>query len=296
MANRTITVRLNNRLGNQMFEYAFARALAQQMHIEQCYLVGPDANCLDCFILSDSVVFTNRAFRLSPLTRCASNVMGKLAFLLEQHPKFLFFIERNCQWLLNLCGLFFCMDGYVEVKPKRLLCQNIYCSGYFQSERYFVKFRESIIKDFTFKHSIIDPVRDIAQQIINCKSVCVHVRMGDYCMLPNRMVCDADYFHKAIGYINSRVPDAHFFIFSDEPDRAAKLLSLSACTIIPPEYTDQQSMYLGSLCHHHIISNSSFSWWMQYLAFHSGQIVIAPQCWMKDDTPIDIYQSHWVKI
>lgn len=296
MAGRTLSVRLNNRLGNQMFEYAFARALAVRLNIDQCYLVGPDANRLDCFSLSDKAIFSTDAPRLSLVTQCASKVMGKLAFHLERYPQVLFFIERHFQWMLNLCGLFFCLDGYIQVKPKRLLCKDLYCSGYFQSEQYFASSKSLILKDFTFKQSIVDSVRDLAQQITNCNSVCVHVRLGDYCALPNRMVCDQSYFSKAIDYITSHVRDAHFFIFSDEPEHAAQMLSIASCTIVSSEYTDQQSLYLGSLCRHHIISNSSFSWWMQYLAYHQDQIVVAPKRWMNDDTPIDIFLNHWIRI
>lgn len=296
MSSRTLSVRFNNRLGNQMFEYAFTRALAVRLKIDQCYLVGPDANRLDCFTLSDKVFFTTDAPRLSSVTQIVSKVMGKLAFLLERRPQILFFLERYFQWLLNLCGLFFCLDGYVEVKPKRLLFKNIYCSGYFQSEQYFASIRNLILNDFTFRDSIVDSVQDLAQPITNCNSVCVHIRLGDYCSLPNRMVCDESYFSKAIDYVTKHVKDAHFFIFSDEPDRATELFSFPVCTIVPAEYTDQQSMYLGSLCRHHIISNSSFSWWMQYLAYHQDQIVVAPKKWMNDDTQIAIYQSHWTLI
>lgn len=296
MNDRTLSVRLNNRLGNQMFEYAFARALAERMGVSQCVLVGKDPNRLDCFDLSDKVSFAGTSAPLSWQTRCVSKLMGKMASLLEHYPKTLYFLERYLQWMLNRCGLFFCLDGFIEVKPQRFASRPIYCSGYFQSERYFSGYRDLLCKEFTFKDSITNSVQTLAQQIASCNAVCVHVRMGDYKTLPNRQVCDKSYYTQAIAYIREHVADAHFFVFSDEPDCASQLLSLTDCTIIPSEYTDQQSMYLGSLCCHHIISNSSFAWWMQYLAFHPNQIVVAPQRWMNDDTPVDIYQAHWVII
>lgn len=296
MASRTLSVRFNNRLGNQMFEYAFARALAVRLKIDQCYLVGKDTNRLDCFLLSDKVFFAADGPHLSLLTERVNKVMGKLAFLMESHPQVLFFIERYFQWLLNICGLFFCLDGYIEVKPQRLQSQNIFCSGYFQSEQYFLSIRSLILKDFTFKDAIVNSVRDLARQITNCNSVCVHIRLGDYCSLPNRMVCDESYYAHAIDIITKRVKDAHFFIFSDEPNRVSKFNSFPVCTVVPAEYTDQQSLFLGSLCRHHIISNSSYSWWMQYLAYHEGQIVIAPRRWMTDSTPTPQYQKHWTLI
>ena len=94
-------------------------------------------------------------------------------------------------------------------------------------------------------------------------------------------------------------PDAHFFLFSDDPEHAFHLISNHhimhhQVTIVPPSFTDQQSLYLGTLCRHHILSNSSFSWWMQFLARHNDQLVIAPRRWMNDNTPIALYDPSWL--
>jgi len=296
MSPRTLTVRLNARLGNQMFEYAFARALSLQMGIDRCYMVGSDTNRLDCFALSEHIFFSSNYPSFSWITRFASRIMGKLAAIFAQKPKLLYHIEQILQPIANLCGVHFCLDGYLLPQLSLLKANHLYCSGYFQSERYFFNHSDVIRRDFTFLPFVTEPCEFWANQIRTCNSVCLHVRLGDFLTLPQYHVCNADYYQRAIALMRLQQPDAHFFLFSDEPDRAIRLIHVPDVTIIPSTLTDQQSLYLGTLCHHHILSNSSFSWWMQYLAHHPTQIVIAPRRWMNDDTPISLYQPHWLTI
>lgn len=293
MSNRTLSVRLNNRLGNQLFEYAFARALSLRLGIGSCHLVGSEPNRLGCFQLPSGFRFVSHADQLSWITRVALTFMGKLAQVFASRPAILFRIESTFQWLINLCGVHFCLDGYLRPHYALLRVRHLYCSGYFQSERYFQDYSSVIRSDLDFGDSIKATCHDLAEQILACQSVCIHVRMSDYRHLSAYNVCDRDYFHKAIKYVKRQLPDATFFLFSDDIEQANAWLNLPEVRVISSHFTDQQSLYLGSLCRHHIISNSSFSWWMQYLAYHEKQIVIAPRRWMNDDTPTPQYQSHW---
>lgn len=293
---RTLSVRLNNRLGNQLFEYAFARALSLHLGIDVILLVGSDLNRLDCFCLPPNIQFTARAEHLSLLTRITLTVMGKLAQIYASHPVSLFRIEKASQRVLNSCGVHFCLDGYIRPHYSLLKSRHLYCSGYFQSDRYFSDFSDVIRSDLTFCESLKDSCKELARQIQSCQSVCVHIRMGDYRLLPSYNVCDRGYFLRAISCIKHQLPQAVFFLFSDDPLRAEAMLNLPEVRIIPSHFTDQQTLYLGTLCSHHIISNSSYSWWMQYLAYHKDQIVVAPKRWMNDETPVDTYQSHWTLV
>lgn len=296
MSPRTLSVRLNNRLGNQLFEYAFARALSLRLGINHCILVGSAPNRLDCFHLPSGFRFASRVGHLSWIARAVLTCMGKLAQVYASRPALLFRIESALRWLVNLCGVHFCLDGYLCPHYALLRSCHLYCSGYFQSERYFKDYSSVIRSDLAFLESVTSPCCEMADLIKGCQSVCIHIRMGDYRQLPAYSVCDRAYFLRAIAYVKRKMPDAIFFLFSDDPAQASALLSQPEVRVIPSHFTDQQSLYLGSLCRHHIISNSSFSWWMQYLAYHKDQIVIAPQRWMNDDTPTPQYQAHWTLV
>lgn len=224
--------------------------------------------------------------------------MGKLADLLSAHPSALYKTERILQPIINYCGVYFCLDGYLPFQEKELRGDKIYCSGYFQSEKYFEDYREQILQDFTFSNDIIQSCQSFASQIQSCNAVCLHIRQGDYLNSPRHYVCDIGYFQRAISQMLDLHPDARFFLFSEDPERALQLIQESLIpnlliTVIPTSFSDQQTLYLGTLCRHHILSNSSFSWWMQYLADHKDQTVIAPRRWMNDVTPVALYSPSW---
>lgn len=294
MSNRTLSVRLNNRLGNQLFQYAYARALSLRLGIDRCILVGSDPNRLDCFHLPSNFRFASKSSQLSWITHITLNIMGKLAQIYASRPASLFLIESALQKIVNICGVHFCLDGYLRPHYALLRARHLYCSGYFQSEKYFQDYSSIIRSDLTFSESVKTICQEFAEKILACQAVCIHIRMGDYRLLSAYNVCDRDYFIRAVTYIKHKLPDATFFLFSDDPLQASALLNMSDVQIVPSHFSDQQSLYLGSLCRHHIISNSSFSWWMQYLAFHDDQVVIAPRRWMNDETPTPQYQSHWI--
>lgn len=292
-----VVARLNARLGNQMFEYAFARTMALRLEAQQVQMYCHSQSLLDCFLLRDDVRFVHDLSNCSLLTRSASMLCGKVAYWLRAYPRLLYWFESFSQWWLNLCGVYFCLDGFITPNVALLRRHNPYLVGYFQSDRYFAQYRAEILRDFTFRTEVTVACAEWARCIQSNHSVCLHIRLGDYEHLSNRRICDQAYYQKAMSVILQQYPEAHFFIFSDSPERASTLLPASLpSTAIPPHVTPQQSLYLGSLCRHHIISNSSFSWWMQYLAHHENQIVIAPRRWMNDETPTPQFQSHWILV
>lgn len=291
-------VRLNNRLGNQMFQYAFARAAMLRMNLSQCYFVVQEESRLGCFAIEEGIQYKEDIAALPFQTRIAAKFMGKLADLLSAHPSALYKTERFLQPLINYCGVYFCLDGYLPFREKELRGDKIYCSGYFQSEKYFEDYREQIRQDFTFSEGTIQSCQSFASQIQSCNAVCLHIRQGDYLNSPRHCVCDTGYFQRAISQMLDLHPDARFFLFSDDPESALQLIPDSLIlnppiTVIPTSFSDQQTLYLGTLCRHHILSNSSFSWWMQYLADHKDQTVIAPRRWMNDVTPVALYSPSW---
>ena len=121
-------------------------------------------------------------------------------------------------------------------------------------------------------------------------AVSLHVRRGDYVSDPKTKailgVCSLDYYRAAIAHIAERIESPAFFVFSDDIAWAKANLEIP----FPCEYVDhnqgQQSyndMHLMSLCKHHIIANSSFSWWGAWLNPRKDKIVIAPENWFANN-------------
>ena len=173
------------------------------------------------------------------------------------------------------------------------------------SWKYFLGVEEKVLE--TFKFRPIKGRRNIETQkrILLENSVSIHVRRGDY--IGNTVIgelIDIDYYIKALEIIFQNVSNPHFFIFSDDPEWVTNIL---AKEIQAPtthinwnkgldSYLDMQLM---ASCRHHIIPNSSFSWWGAYLAKSEGQLVIAPKYWSNYSSGIELKDMNlpdWVVI
>jgi hypothetical protein len=141
--------------------------------------------------------------------------------------------------------------------------------------------------------------------ITAANAVSVHVRRGDYISNPSAQhfhgTCGLDYYKKAVELILSKVNDPHFFIFSDDVKWVAdNFMKEIRATIV--DINDGSSavkdMQLMSACKHHIIANSSFSWWGAWLGSNADKIVIGPRQWFADaavDTG-SVLPDSWYKL
>ncbi len=181
---------------------------------------------------------------------------------------------------------------------------NTYLDGYWQSEKYFKNIDANIRSDFTFKKPFSKSNLKVASYISNSNAISLHVRRGDYVsnMKTNSVhgVCSINYYRDAIKYISSHVNKPVFFIFSDDITWVKNNLVIGAECV----YVDHNSgadsyndMRLMSLCKHHIIANSSFSWWGAWLGQNINKIVVAPKKWFaKNKSTGDLLPTDWLKL
>lgn len=136
-------------------------------------------------------------------------------------------------------------------------------------------------------------------------AVSLHVRRGDYVSDARTHaahgLCSIDYYRAAVRYIIDRVEAPEFFVFSDDIAWARGNLDISH----PCHYLDHNrgaesynDMRLMSLCHHHIIANSSFSWWGAWLNPRDDKIVVAPARWFASGNRRldDLFPPGWVTL
>ena len=133
----------------------------------------------------------------------------------------------------------------------------------------------------------------------------LHVRRGDYASDPNASavhgLCSLDYYAAAVAHIGRFVPRPRYFVFSDDPTWASEHLKLPGDTVIV-EHNDGATSYedlrLMSRCRHHVIANSSFSWWGAWLNPRADKIVVAPSRWLAETTRAcpDICPTSWVRL
>ncbi len=175
--------------------------------------------------------------------------------------------------------------------------------GYWQSEKYFKDYEDAIRSEFSRTDPLDGPNEATAAQITSSTAVCVSVRRGDYVTVPaiNRYhgVLPLEYYMAAVALVRRSLPDAHFFVFSDDLDwcRVNLLLGGSMTFVDHDQNRPADDLRLMALCPHHIVANSTFSWWGAWLATGKDGIVIAPKQWaVAEDVGPDLIPERWVRL
>lgn len=203
--------------------------------------------------------------------------------------------------------------------PTLLEQDPVYLSGWFQSEKYFKDIEEEIRKTFTFPNRLTMHLpADLEQHIgtyqfmiERTQAISVHIRRGDYLLADEVYggICTSAYYETAIAYLKARYPGAVFYVFSNDLKWAKHWLESRYCKgeerELPQqfclieettEHTGFLDMMLMSKCKHHILANSSFSWWGAWLNPSPEKTIIAPSCWFQNQECKDIYTKGMIKV
>lgn len=282
-------------LGNQMFQYAAAKALSLKLGTE-----------LKLDIRGFSQYQLHQGFELLRLFNCEASIANNndLKNVLSwQKSKHLIRLLRK-DALKKLRNKNYVVEPHFNYwKAFNQLQEDVYLDGYWQSEKYFNEYADVIRKEFTFKPDFVAQNIALSNNIAQTNAVSLHVRRGDYVSNPKNGyigVCSLDYYSAAIDKICSAVSNSVFYIFSDDTDWVKSHLNLKNETVFVNHNKGLESyndMRLMSLCEHHIIANSSFSWWGAWLGANPDKIVIAPKKWFASDkNDSDLVPENWLKL
>ncbi|CCZ58625.1 alpha-1,2-fucosyltransferase [Hungatella hathewayi] len=291
-----IYVNIRGRLGNQLFIYAFARALQkstnQQITLNYTSFrkhYNNTAMDLEQFNIPEDIMFEN-----SKELPWFANTDGKVIRILRHYfPKLIRSILQKMNVLMWLG------DEYVEVKVNKR--RDIYIDGFWQSSRYFKSVYKELKNELIPKMEMSKEIKTMGDLINQKESVCVSVRRGDYVTVKKNRdvyyICDEKYLNTSIMRMVELVPNVTWFIFSDDADWVKDNIVFPGEVFYqPPRVTPLETLYLMKACKHFIISNSSFSWWGQYLSNNDNKIVIGPAKWYVDGRKTDIIEEEWIKI
>jgi hypothetical protein len=197
-------------------------------------------------------------------------------------------------------------EKHLHFDPKILDApNNILLFGYWASEKYFADITDILRRELVVKHQQDAQSQMFSDRMQSTESVSLHVRRGDYVQNPvtNKFhgTCNQDYYDCAVRYIAERVINPHFFIFSDEPEWVKENLKIDFpmtvvdCNDASRNYEDLRLM---STCKHNIIANSSFSWWGAWLNPNPHKVVIAPKKWFNEAkiNTKDLIPESWIKL
>ena len=202
--------------------------------------------------------------------------------------------------LLDKLNLYYLDLGYY---PFNTSCHfNSIISGNFESIRYFMDYQAQIKEEITPKYPVLSKNKDMMQLIQRTNSVCISIRRGDYIDNADTSkllnVCTRNYFSQAIAYMLKHIYNPVFFVFSDDIEWVRNNWAFPKVKCYYEDGDDPvwEKLRLMYSCKHFIISNSTFSWWAQYLGKNPEKIVIAPEKWYNSEFKPDIFQEEWVRL
>ncbi len=301
-----IIIKLQGGLGNQMFQYAIGRRMAEKngtkLKLDIFQYTHPNVDStprnysLDCFNVTENFANEkdNNGFVMYNISNISilSRIVRKLFNILQDKKP-----VRKRTYIAETG-----FDFQKEILENRN--KNIYLYGNWQNENYFRDIAEIIRKDFTIKNET-DNYKEITKQISNTLgAISLHIRRGDYVHneKTNKYhgICSLDYYNKAIKVVAETVHNPTIFIFSDDIEWARENLKTkyNLIFISNDKLKDYEELILMSKCKYNIIANSSFSWWGAWLNQNPNKIVIAPKKWFADpqktnNTPCP---KNWIKI
>ncbi len=265
-----IIARVEGGIGNQLFIYAAARALALRI-----------GSSLKLDIWNAGYEEGNRygsRYQLDEFTIEGAVADRSLVAPFMRHSRAFYWrrkIDRRLPFawreVIEERSLF--EPRLLTFKPRSL----VYLVGYWQREDYFREQATAVRRELTLRRKPSEQSQEIAKHMRRCESTFVHVRRIDY-----EHQLSVKYYIEALGLLGEKVRRPTIFVFGDDLKWAKRELPLPSDAQFVEHNGDlrnYEDLWLMRQCRHAIIANSSFSWWGAWLNDAAGRIVIAPGAW-----------------
>ena len=285
------------RLGNQMFQYATAYALAKRLNQPLLVFPGEVNNYrpfqLNLLNINETVLKLNEL----PLNikllrnRYMNYVLRKLNLIKESRQ------DQYVQYQLGKWIYFRELQNGFQEALLAFNSENIFIDGYFLSHSLFDEYRKDLLSRFIPSYPGESYYINALKQIKECNSVAVHVRRGDYQLSnhPYHYLLGEDYYRRAINFIRKRIGSPVFFWFSEDIDWAYERFGSEKDFYfikLQTSHRDIDEMMLMKSCNHIITANSTFSWWAAWLNEHENPIRIIPEKRFGNE----MIPDSWVKL
>jgi hypothetical protein len=295
-----VLVILQGGLGNQLFQYATGRAHSLRTDSDLYIDIsrfdrahGPDVAkrslYLDAFNLTVKYVKESSICELDrTIVKQISRAVAKVSPQLATRLFNLYVEKRSLKF-----------DPRVTELPGDVMLE-----GYWQSELYFNDFDETLRHELSVRNPVRGKNRWWYKRIVDTDSVSVHVRRGDYVAL--EWALPPAYYRNALNFIHRETEATNLFFFSDDMDwvRTHSQELLPDCSNFNVNYvecndgeTAHEDLRLMRTCDHHVVANSSFSWWGAWLDESKTKQIVAPNHWVHDSVDrLDIVPDRWTTV
>jgi hypothetical protein len=267
-----IIVRLRGGLGNQLFQYAAAKALAEHHDTE---------------LKLDLYTYTRHKYRKFELSKfnidAAEATRSEVHRFTGSNPLTRYVNKRENYFR---CPEVFAQPHYHFYTDFFSLPGDLYLSGYWQSEKYFFPFSDLIRSQITPKAPLDAHNVSLQNKMMSENSVAVHVRRGDYTAADYSSffgLLPREYYDSAFAKMRENISNPVFYIFSDDPAWCRENFVGINVSVVDHNRGDDafKDMVLMGSCKNNIIANSTFSWWGAWLNSNPQKKVIAPQTWFR---------------
>lgn len=280
-----IVVKITDGLGNQMFQYAYAKSL-QFRTSQRIYLDISDINCLQGDKSSELVkLHDRRNYQLDNflITLPVIDPERIKQMYKETNKKSKF--RKYCDALYLSPNIYWNESGHSYSEIRYTWYQNYYIKGYFFDKKYYESYQDIFRQEFKLRKKICIP-EEIEQILKNKKTVSLHIRRGDFLRI-NRNISENDYYNRALAYMHNKLGDVFLFIFSDDIEwvKNNKQFWMDHVFISDKNFSTCEELTLMSMCKHNIIANSTYSYWGAWLNCNKEKIVIAPRGWRQKIIP-----------
>ncbi|MTI16489.1 alpha-1,2-fucosyltransferase [Rhodobacteraceae bacterium RKSG542] len=288
-----ICSRIFGGLGNQMFQYAAGFTQARRLGVQLLLHVETNRKLKHAVFGLDAFPITGRVWSLPEFKEpMLQKAWRKLSGGKKKRASFWTGARLDYQRL----------DFDEQIYGVK---QGTYLNGYFQSEYFFQPFAEEIRAEFDLAHfrSNIAPNFLAALDVPN--TVSVHIRRGDYALRPETLaihgLLEKPYYEQARADIEARLGACHFLVFSDDPEAAASITADWPNRMLCNTGHRLHDLYMMAHCQHHIVANSSFSWWGAWLNPSNQKLVYAPKQWFaagsaESKQMDDICPPQWLRL
>ena len=303
-----IYVETTGRLGNQMFQYAFARALQEKRpDLGQIIFIPENKSyekyggmaIMDFAVNNICVGKKPELTKKQRLTWLMFRMYRKTGSLLKGYA-FIRTATIRLQPFLNRNGIYYYGD-YDDVRVRyNAKSTNAWVKGLGENPLYFDNNKTLLRKEFTPLYESLPHNKELLDKIRTTNSVCVSIRRGDFLSDEYRErfnVCTQDYFYEAEKVMSGLLGSYQLFLFSDDIEWCRREMHFRGNVYYESNNGNDpvwEKMRLMSSCKHFIISNSTFSWWAQYLSNHPYKIVIAPRPWRKNEYHDCLYDESFI--
>ena len=280
-----IISKISGGLGNQMFQYAAGYSIASKLKTK---------HCLDIRSYETDRV---RSFGLDKFNISAS-IAPQEVLPPAKHESLL----RYALWKsLRLKPKLLKEDTFSFDAVERSFKDAGYLSGHWFSEEYFQNLTSELRDQFRLAGDLSDNYFNVLKAIKGSTAISIHIRRGDYVdceYWKNRLgTCSLGYYYKGLDYIRSKIgTEFSIFVFSDDVDWASNRLKIGKKSffVSNSESTDpHEDLMLMASCKHHIIANSTFSWWGAWLNARPDKIVVCPDPFYDDKRSRCITPISW---